>query len=139
MLFLIQKDMNNRRFLPLFHAINYRAANRRLRTNISFRRLHSSTNALLYPTLSCPRDLFRLLLSLPSPSSKNFVCDCEAINLKYNVQSSAYFRKDTPLSKPVASEDVVELQPRPKNWWRSELMRTDGEGFAYCGFGATLG
>lgn len=63
-------------------------------------------------------------------------CDCGAINLKNNVQSSAYFRKDVPLSKPVVSEDVVEVQSRPKDWWRSELMRTDGEDFVYCGFGA---
>lgn len=46
-----ERHMNNRRFLPLFRATNHRAASRRLRTNISFRRMHSSTNALLYPLL----------------------------------------------------------------------------------------
>ena len=65
-------------------------------------------------------------------------CDCEAINLKINVQSSAYFRKDAPLSKPVVSKDMG-VQSRPKDWWRSELMRTDGEDFVYCGFSAALG
>jgi hypothetical protein len=64
-------------------------------------------------------------------------CDCEAINFKNNVQSSAYFGKDALLSKPMVSKDA-EVQSRPKDWWRSELMRTDGEDFVYCGFGAAL-
>ena len=43
------------------------------------------------------------------------------------------------MSKPVISEDVVEVQSRPTDWWKSELMRTEGEDSVYCGFGAALG